>query len=118
MMNDHGKDTIILVTDSGMGHADPALQHDLFKKYLSLLNEFDLLPAIICFYTDGVKMLIEGSPVLEALRSLEEKGVHLIACGTCLDFLGVRDRLEVGIIGGMTDIIEAQWQARKVITLS
>lgn len=111
-------DTVILVTDEGMGHSDPELQHMLLKKYFQLLNEFDLLPALVCFYTDGVKMLVEGSPVLEELRALEEKGVHLIACGTCLDFLGLKDKLAVGIVGGMTDIIEAQWQADKVITIS
>ena len=55
--------------------------------------------------------------MLEALQSLEARGVRLILCGTCLNWFGLTDRLRVGIVGGMTDIIEAQRLADKVITL-
>jgi len=71
----------------------------------------------VVFYTDGVKLVIEDSTVLSELRSLEEKGVRLIVCQTCLNHYGVMEKLEVGIVGGMTDIIEAQWRADKVLTI-
>ncbi len=58
-----------------------------------------------------------GSPVLEVLRALENKGVTLTICSTCLNHYGLADQVAVGIAGGMTDIIEAQWRANKVITL-
>ncbi|MEW5871882.1 MAG: DsrE family protein [Chloroflexota bacterium] len=109
--------TVILVTQDGMGKADTTLQHKLINTYLSLLNGYDLLPAAICFYTDGVKLTVEGSPVLEQLKALEAKGVRLILCSTCLNYFGLGDKVQVGIVGGMTDIIEAQWKAEKVITL-
>ncbi len=100
-----------------MGKADQELQHKLIKTYLTLLNENDYLPSVIAFYTDGVKLLASGSPVLEELKALEAKGVRLIACGTCLNYFDLADDLQVGLQGGMTDIIEAQWRAEKVITL-
>jgi hypothetical protein len=109
--------TVILVTNSGMGTADVELQHKLAGTYFHLLAEHDLLPGAICFYTDGVKLVCTGSPVLEQLKALEAKGVRLIVCGTCLDFFGLTDSVEVGIKGGMTDIIEAQWRAEKVISI-
>jgi sulfur relay (sulfurtransferase) complex TusBCD TusD component (DsrE family) len=108
---------VILITRDGMGHADQALQHQLIGKYLSLLDEHNQLPAAICFYTDGVRLAVEGSPVIPQLRSLESKGVRLVLCSTCLNAFGLADRVHVGIMGGMTDIIEAQWRADKVITL-
>lgn len=108
---------VILVTNDGMGKADTTLQHKLMRTYLSLLDEHNQLPVAICFYTNGVKLAIEGSPVLEQLKSLEAKGVRLILCGTCLNHLGLTDRVQAGIVGGMTDIIEAQWNADKVITI-
>ena len=107
----------ILVTNNGMGKSDQELQHKLIKTYLTLLNKNDYLPSVIAFYTDGVKLLVSGSPVLEELEALEAKGVRLIACGTCLNHFGLQDDLQVGLQGGMTDIIEAQWRAEKVITL-
>jgi sulfur relay (sulfurtransferase) complex TusBCD TusD component (DsrE family) len=111
------KDTVILVTNNGMGRADLALQHKLATKYFELLMLNTHLPNAICFYADGVKLTVAGSPVLDQLKALEAKGVRLILCSTCLDFYGLSDQAQVGIVGGMTDIIEAQTKAAKVITI-
>jgi intracellular sulfur oxidation DsrE/DsrF family protein len=111
------EDTIISVTREGMGSADVALQHKLLDTYLKLLIENDTLPAVICFYTDGVKLVVEGSPLLERLTEIEQKGVRLIVCLTCLNHFDLADKVKVGIVGGMGDIIEAQTRASKVIML-
>jgi sulfur relay (sulfurtransferase) complex TusBCD TusD component (DsrE family) len=111
------KNTVILVTSNGLGHADEKLQLTLMGKYLEWLWQGGSLPAAICFYTDGVKLVCEGSPVLEALHSLESKGVHLIVCSTCLNYFNLADQVQAGIVGGMGDILEAQTKADKVITL-
>ena len=110
-------DTVLLVTRNGMGDAEFALQQTLIAKYFSLLNENNILPGVICFYTEGVKLAISGSPVLTQLKELEKKGVHLILCGTCLAFYELTDQVQVGIVGGMTDIIEAKFRAKKVISI-
>lgn len=111
------ENTVILVTRNGMGDSYTALQQTLIEKYFTLLNENNILPSVICFYTDGVKLAVTGSPVLEQLKELEMKGVHLILCGTCLAFYELTDQVQVGIVGGMTDIIEAQFRAKKVISI-
>jgi hypothetical protein len=109
--------TVLLVAHNGMGSAEPALQQRLFAKYLRLLEENHLLPAAICFYTEGVHLVAEGSPVLELLRSLGTQGVNLLVCLTCLEHYGLVDRVRVGTVGGMPAIIAAQWAATKVITV-
>ena len=111
------KNTIIQITNNGMGNADETLQHKLVGKYLELIQLNDSLPNAICFYTDGVKLVVEGSPVRDQLSALESKGVRLIVCSTCLDYFNLTDKVQLGIVGGMTDIIEAQTKAEKVITL-
>ena len=111
------KDTIILITNNGMGKAELPLQHKLVAKYLELLMQNTDLPAAICFYTEGVKLTVTGSPVLEQLKTLEAKSVRLIICSTCLDFYNLNGQTQVGIVGGMSDIIEAQTKASKVITI-
>jgi hypothetical protein len=110
-------DTVILITRNGMGEAEQPLQLKLMGTYLKLLDEHDILPRAICFYTEGVHLAVEGSPVLETLGSLENKGVCLILCSTCLNYFNLVDRVKVGIVGGMGDILEAQRRASKVITL-
>ena len=109
--------TTLLVTREGLGSADLDLQTRLAGTYFHLINEHNLLPATICFYTEGVKLVVEGSPILETLQALEAKGVRLIVCNTCLNHYNLVNKVQVGIIGGMTDIIEAQWKADRVITL-
>jgi len=113
------KDTVILITHEGMGYSNDLYQlpFTLLGKYFDLLLSGDSLPNAICFYTDGVKMTIDTSPVLAQLKALEAKGVRLIVCSTCLEAFGLTKRVQVGIIGGMPDIIEAQTNANKVITL-
>jgi len=110
-------DTVILLTRNGMGEADQVLQYKLIDTYLKLLDEHNILPGAICFYTEGVHLVVEGSPVLETLQSLEKKGVRLILCSTCLNYFKLIDQVKVGIVGGMGDILEAQRLAGKVITL-
>ena len=108
--------TVLVFKNNGMGNTeDQALKEKLAKTFLTLTAQMDPLPKIICFYTDGVKMACEGSPVLEELALLEQKGVHLILCQTCLNAFNLLDQARVGIVGGMGDIITTMWHADKVI---
>lgn len=110
-------ETVIIINRNGMGDAEPELQQKLITTYLKLLNENDQLPAAICFYAGGVHLVVAGSPVLDLLKALEAKGVRLILCSTCLNYYNLTGSVQVGIVGGMPDIIEAQQRAAKVITL-
>ncbi len=111
------QDTVLLITRNGMGSADVELQHKLIDTYLRLLLEGGDLPAAICFYTEGVRLVVDGSPLLERLRDVEARGVRLVVCSTCLGYFGLTEKVRVGIVGGMADIQEAQARAVKVITL-
>lgn len=111
------KDTVILVTSNGMGKAEEKLQLTLIGKYFDLLLQNESLPTAICFYTEGVKLVCESSPVIEKLRTLESRSVRLIVCSTCLNYFELQEKVQAGIVGGMGDIIEAQMKAEKVITL-
>ncbi len=110
-------EAVVLITKEGMGSAEPELQKKLLDTYLRLLLEDEKLPGAICFYTDGVKLVVEGSPLLERLSELERGGVQLIICSTCLNYFGLSEQVRVGIVGGMPAILEAQAKASKVITI-
>ena len=110
--------TVFIFTAYGMGQTDDAtLKSNLAKKFLTLIAQHDPLPAQICFYTDGVRLAVEGSPVLDELKALAAKGVELVICSTCVDTFGLRDKVRVGVVGGMPDIITAITQADNAITL-
>lgn len=112
------KSIVYLVTSNGMGSTvENPLKHKLISTFLTLAIEQKPLPAAICFYTDGVKLACEGSPVLEQLKKLQDLGVRLILCQTCLHYFDLENQVKVGIVGGMGDIITCMTQADQVITL-
>jgi intracellular sulfur oxidation DsrE/DsrF family protein len=112
------KKTVFVFASYGMGQTDNAeLKIKLAKKFLALIAEADPLPSQICFYTDGVKLCVTGSPVLDDLRALAAKGVELVLCSTCLETFSLRDQIAVGVVGGMGDIITAMTNADNTVTL-
>lgn len=114
----HKKSIVLIFKSDGMGTtAAQPLREALARKFLSLIVDADPLPEAICFYTDGVKLVCEGAPILAELLALEARGVHLVICKTCLDYFGLADQVRCGIVGGMTDIITAMWRADTVIEL-
>lgn len=107
---------VLVFKTNGMGATeDQALKEKLATTFLTLTAQMEPLPKAICLYTDGVKLACEGSTVLKELGDLEQKGVRIILCQTCLDTFGLGDQVRVGIVGGMGDIITAMWQADKVL---
>ena len=108
---------VFVFTRNGMGEAPEGLQQTLVAKFLSLAVQAEEKPAKILFYTEGVKLVCEGSPVLQWLRILEYAGVELIVCSTCLEYFGLIDKVRVGKVGGMPGILAALQEADKVVSL-
>ncbi len=111
------KNTLLQITQNGMGTGDEALGLQLVANYLKLINKENELPKFMAFYNGGVKLICTGSPAIEIIKTIEKKGVKLIACQTCLNHFNLMDKLEVGMAGTMIDIMELQRIADKVINL-
>jgi len=109
--------TVLLFSRNGMGEGPSELQLSLMAKFFTLTLLSNQLPDKILFITEGVKLVCEGSPILPRLDELESKGVEMVICKTCTDTFGITDKVQVGIIGGMPDILEAIQKADKVISL-
>jgi hypothetical protein len=76
----------------------------IMANFLRLLGEREEKPKYLIFWNLGVQLVLEGSVCLEHLKKLEELGVKLIACRTCIEFLGVEELMRVGEIQGMPQI--------------
>ena len=72
-------------------------------------------PNRLILINSGVRLASEGSEVLETLRTLSEKGVEILSCGTCLDFYGLKEKLRVGIVSNMYDIAQSLLGADRLI---
>ncbi len=113
----HFENTLIQVTSYGMGQGNEDLAIKLISNYFKLLINENQLPSILVFYNAGVKLIAEGSPVINSLQEMERLGVKLLACKTCIDFYELTDLVKVGMVGTMIDIIALQGKAQKVINL-
>ena len=109
--------TVFLFTRNGMGDAPQNLQQTLAVKFLILAAQAEEKPAQIVFYAEGVKLVCEGSLVLEWLRILAAAGVELTICSTCLEYFELTEKVRVGKISGMPGIFAALQEAEKVISL-
>ena len=108
-------DYVVFVGHDTVGEGDPELGHSLIKMFFYTLSEKPDLPSAICFMNGGVRLVTENEQTIEHLKVLEQKGVKLIVCGTCLNFYGLTDKLAVGGVTNMYEIVEKQMKATLVV---
>ena len=60
-------------------------------------------------------MTAEGSDSLEDLKNMEAQGVEILTCGTCLNYYGLSDKLQVGSVTNMYTIVEKMAGADKIV---
>lgn len=125
----HGSAPLISCAPSGNGYAvfigkeyvgagDEILGGNLMKMAIYTLSQSDDVPAYILFMNGGVKLPAGEEPqVIENLHALIEKGTKVLVCGTCLNYYQLSDRLKVGVVSNMYDILGAMQRADKVISL-
>ena len=87
---------VILVQSETLGSGDETLGSLLMANFLRLLGESDEKPTTLIFWNTGVRLLCEGSKVLNHVKRLEEKGMEILACTTCLEYFDLTDKLTVG----------------------
>lgn len=108
-------DFVAAYASDKMGEGDEELGRILIKGFTYALSQLPRLPRACLFYNGGARLTCEGSELLEDLSRMESEGVDIITCGTCADFYKIRDRVRVGRIGNMYDIVETMANAAKVI---
>ncbi|MDF2519754.1 MAG: SirA3 [Clostridia bacterium] len=111
-------DFVIVVTSDKLGVGESELGKLLMKTYTYTLTETKPYPKAVIFINSGVKLVVEGSESLENIKKLQDIGVEIISCGTCLDFYNIKDKLKAGIVGNMYTIVEYMHTAAKVINIS
>lgn len=114
-IRDEEENTVVVIDSLHMGKGDPELGRILMKGFIYTLSEMEELPKTVLFYNEGVKLVVEGAESLQDIKALEERGVEILSCGTCLNFYGITESLGVGSITNMYTILERQMKATRVI---
>ena len=105
------KNIVVVIRRAQMGGGSEELGKTLLKGFLFALSQQDQLPTTLLFYNGGAALTCEGSGALEDLKTLEAMGVEILTCGTCLNFYGLTEQLQVGEVTNMYTIAEKMTQA-------
>lgn len=107
---------VYVIASDSMGRGSDELGWALLQTFIQTIKDVQPLPEKIIFYNSGVKLVTAASGALDALRLLQNLGVEILACGTCLDYYQLKTALQVGHISNMFAIMSAMVQADKVIS--
>ena len=111
------EDIAIMIRSNLFGQGEAELGQVLMKSFLFSLTELDAQVKHIIFMNSGIFLTIEGSPVLDTLKVLENKGVEILSCGTCLDYYQAKDKLAAGSVTNMYTALEILTTAARSLTL-
>ena len=109
---------VVFIASSYVGE-DPELGKILIKGFIKTFLNADPMPEKIVLINTAVKLACKGADeeILNALKELSERGVEIICCGTCLDYFGLLDQLEVGVASNAYDVVQSLVNASSVIRL-
>lgn len=111
-----GRPVLFISTDQiGTGNSELGLL--LMRNFIYTLTKRDELPEAVLFMNAGIKLSVEGSPVLAELRELESNEVKILVCGTCLDYYGLKEQHQVGQVSNMYDIADLLMISARVVTI-
>ena len=106
---------VVFVTSDLFGQGDKKLGQILMKAFVKTLKELETRPQTAIFANSGVRLTTEGSDLIDDLRALEQDGMAILSCGTCLDFYSLLDKLRVGAASNMYEIATALVEADRIV---
>ena len=106
---------VVVVSSDRMGAGNDDLGKVLIKGFIFAVTQLEKLPKTMLFYNGGATLTAEGSDSLGDLKHLEEQGVEILTCGTCLNYYNLSDKLQVGSVTNMYSIVEKMAGADKII---
>lgn len=106
---------VVVLSSDKMGEGDEELGKVLIKGFVYAITQLDKYPKAVLLYNSGVKLSAEGSDSIADLKILEEHGVEILNCGTCLNFYNLQDKLQVGKVTNMYSIVEELAGATNII---
>ncbi|MCK4574775.1 sulfurtransferase-like selenium metabolism protein YedF [candidate division WOR-3 bacterium] len=107
----------VFVSTNTMGKGDDKLGKILIRAFFPTLLETESQPNKLIFMNSGVKLTVEGSEVIDPLKKIENEGIEILVCGTCLDFFNIKDKIKVGRISNMFEIVNSLINSDKTVTL-
>jgi selenium metabolism protein YedF len=109
------KKIVVQIGSNTMGNGDPELGKILLKGFINSLPELTVQPTHVIFLNSGIDIPITISAETETLKKLAAQSIVIMTCGTCLNFHEQLDKLQVGKVSNMYEIMEVLSSADLII---
>lgn len=109
------KRTLVFIDGETMGRGSDDLGKILMRSFLNTIKELETLPWRMVFVNAGVKLVVSESEYIKILKEIEDLGVDIIVCGTCLDYFHLKEKVDVGRVSNMFEIVTSFNEATNVI---
>ena len=96
----------ILIAHDVLGGNDKELGEVLMKAFLGCISKLSRRPAVMAFMNEGVKLVLPDSSACSYIQELEKAGTKILVCGTCTTHFNITDKIAVGTISNMFEIME------------
>jgi len=116
-VKDELENKCIFISSNKMGKGNDELGEILMKGFIYTLTESKPYPKSILLVNSGVKLSTENYDTVQNLKILEESGVEILSCGTCLDYYGLKESLKVGSITNMYTIVDIMKNSSQTISI-
>lgn len=106
---------VVLIASDEIGAGSSELGKILMRSFMKTLKDVGPKPQRMIFLNAGVRLVAEGSDLLDDLTALQGMGIDMAACGTCLDYFHLKEKVKVGRVSNMTEIASSLLGAEKVV---
>jgi selenium metabolism protein YedF len=107
----------LFIAANTIGRGDDTLGSKLMLAFLTTLSELDARPSAVILMNSGVRLATEELQAVAHLRKLADAGAEIHVCGACLDYFGLKGKLQVGVISNMFTIAERLLGGPEVIRI-
>lgn len=108
---------VVAIGRDTMGEGSEELGKILLKGFIYSLTELNPPPREILFFNSGAYLTSSDSNSITDLKTLADKGTNIKTCGTCTNYYGIAEKLGVGEIVNMYDIVTTMAQAKSLINI-
>ncbi len=98
---------IFLVVSSDVLGKEEDLGRILIRSFFESMRATGEYPHTMFFLNAGVRLTTVNDEIVPILRELEQKGVEMLSCLTCLKYYGLESQLKVGSPGSMVQPVGA-----------
>jgi selenium metabolism protein YedF len=110
-----GGPMVFVIASNMMGSGNDELGAILMKSFVNTTTNLEHCPDIIILYNAGVKLATVEGGAVDDLKALEEKGVKILVCGTCVNFFELNGKIMAGNLSNMYEIADTLSTAGRIV---